>query len=218
MTCGIYDSNSMRFCVFVMHNVCSVLRKLPVAALYTGVPNSICAANLYSLKFALEHRLIVWIFRRGFVLGGCIWLEKKPSWCTYHMIFNQEWSWSRSQWISFSTVDGYLSLVTWSGPGAPWLGTQLKISLRSGLDTIVLFVTNPLFKANLVVRIIIVPTPHHPLYSLSKSVLQTSRKTNHSVSAISALLKSDSDPGTPSFPSLVVTRIERCWIQGAARN
>ena len=115
-------------------------------------------------------------------------------------------------------MDGYLSLATWSGPGAPWFGTQLKISLRSGLDTIVLFVTNPLFKATLVVRIIIVPTPHHPLYSLSKSVLQTSRKTNHSVSAISALLKSDPDPRTPSFPSLVVTRIERRWIQGAGRN
>ena len=111
-------------------------------------------------------------------------------------------------------MDGYLCLVTWSGPGAPWFGTQLKISLRSRLHTIVLFVTNPLFKATLVVCIIIVPTPHHLFYSLSKSVLQTSRKTNHSVSAISALLKSDSDPGTPSFPSLVVTRIERCWIEG----
>ena len=33
------------------------------------VPNSICAANLYSLKFALEHRLIVWIFRRGSFKG-----------------------------------------------------------------------------------------------------------------------------------------------------
>ena len=113
---------------------------------------------------------------------------------------------------------GYLSLVTWSGPGAPWFGTQLKISLRSRLHTIVLFVTNPLFKATLVVGILIVPTPHHPLYSFSKSVLQTSRKTNHSVSAISALLKSDADPRTPSFPSLVVTRIERCWVQGAARS
>ena len=115
-------------------------------------------------------------------------------------------------------MDGYLSLVTWSWPGAPWFGTQLKISLRSRLHTIVLFVINPLFKATLVVRLIIVPTPHHPLYSLSKSVLQTSRKTNHSVSAISALLKSDSDPGTPSFPSLVITRIERCWVKGAGRN
>ena len=115
-------------------------------------------------------------------------------------------------------MDGYLSLATWSGPGAPWFGTQLKISLRSGLDTIVLFVTNPLFKATPVVRLLIVPSPHHPLYSLSKSVLQTSRKTNHSVSAISALLKSDSDPGTPSFSSLVVTRIERRWIEGAGRS
>ena len=115
-------------------------------------------------------------------------------------------------------MDGYLSLATWSGPGAPWFGTQLKISLRSGLDTIVLFVTKSLFKATLVVRIIIVPTPHHPLYSLSKSVLQTKRKTNHSVSAISALLKSDSDPRTPSFPSLVITRIERCWVKGAGRS
>ena len=112
--------------------------------------------------------------------------------------------------IIFNSFNSYLSLVTWSGPGAPWFGTQLKISLRRrGLDTIVLFVTNPLFTATLVVGILIVPTPHYPLYSLSKSVLQTSRKTNHSVSAISALLKSDSDPGTPSFPSLVITRIER---------
>ena len=41
---------------FFMHNVCSVLRKLPVAVC---ILHGVCKIALYSLKFALEHQLII---------------------------------------------------------------------------------------------------------------------------------------------------------------
>ena len=44
------------FAFFFMHNVCSVLQKLPVAVC---ILHGVCKIALYSLKFALEHQLIV---------------------------------------------------------------------------------------------------------------------------------------------------------------